>query len=1220
MKMKFKKGFALFYFLMLVFGFLTIFCGTVMAASPSAPATPLPEDGGYWDYFLQNETLSCIVVDPDGDTTNVTFFVGDTAIGTNTAVANNTRTYMDMGFTPSNYTTYYWHVTVNDSTTNVTGPTWVFKGAGKDKDIVQDGVVDQLDLDNFSENYLWSGTSGTIRADITNNGVVNYLDGSALTAGVGDIYKYSLYPPTSIALTGVNTTAVNLSWTTGTGTTVDKTIIKYSETNYSATPDTDFYSWKFENGTEIYNGTGNYYVHSGLSQGTKYYYAFWSYNETEASHYLMYSSDEIYDITFGIEDPELPTSVAVDPGMNQINLSWTAGVGTTDQDRCVIYYDTVNHTSWTTANGTLIANVTGEYYLHSALDYDETYYYALFSYNSTYSLLSTDCALINSTTLDYPVDNVATFTAAATNSSSIAFTFTLPTGADAIYIEYYIDTAPAGWDVGDGDLFYNGSTSPQHHNDLNANRGYWYKAWGWNETYGLYSLIGALRFARTESSSVTKILIGDNYHDIVKTDKTDRTEWADHIYPNNWYSSLTSKLTTWFNAQPSKYRTTPFTYSYWLTDLMKFYDPYIEAPYSWWHKYLETSLFGEPEYAYLDEYPNKVASYATHIISDMQAASVEFTYATDISGGITGIGFYFIGDTDVQEGQVAFNRPFRGDDDYNAISGFPVDYSKSPSRPGLEISDVTISPTRDYIHLQINDQPMPAGVFVQDGYDEYYNQNCFFYWDILSTPVIIDNEPIRIEILFDAVGKEEYYFLFTTAEDIDDDGSTGMYFSVGNDAINNYNSESVDGIFDTNRDVNYFFTYNPNLHYSAESGGESLTDSDQLIITPDSVGLYETTNIIYFLTSTEYMTNFTVFAPSNATSAVYTKYLELDRGNVFFTPTEAGIYTVKLTRNAVETCIESFQVLDQSPHGYVYATDNPAIVNQLNTFHVYYDIPDYAAVMRLEKLDGTVVTQWTVPNNRTTNLYSFSYQVSTSGKYFLKLYQQRTYDEQMITSYVFYVKDREYATTIEPSTLNPYLKAPMTFTVTSNIVGVSGMNLNFYAVAAGSRKMYSIPVGDTYISEVDFTPTRYTGQWDVKFEMFIVNVGTFQLSNVSMIANEQTVAPPVEEDDIVVNVPDLISLVGPALGISDPMFRIIIGVVIVLLIMFLPLVVAWKLNFKYADMILTNPMVYSVTAIIGSLISFALGLFDLWIFVLIFIVALTFLIRAWRGQGSPSAE
>jgi hypothetical protein len=394
-----------------------------------------------------------------------------------------------------------------------------------------------------------------------------------------------------------------------------------------------------------------------------------------------------------------------------------------------------------------------------------------------------------------------------------------------------------------------------------------------------------------------------------------------------------------------------------------------------------------------------------------------------------------------------------------------------------------------------------------------------------------------------------------------------------------------------------------------------------LIVTPHSLGKYETVNIIYFLTSTEYITNFTIFAPSNATAPVYAKYLELDRGNIFYTPTESGIYTVKLTRNEVETIQATFQVLAQTPHGYVFASVNPAIINQMVTFNVYYDISDYAAILRMEKIDGTVVTQWTIPNNRSTNLYTFTYQVTTSGKFYLKLYQQRTYDEQMITSYDFYVKEREYATSIEPSSYNPTFNEPMTFVVTSNIVGVSGMNLNFYVVAAGSQKKYSIPIGDAYVSTVSFTPVKWTGRYDVKLEMFVINLATFVLSNATIIVKEAIVViPPDEEVTPTLNIPSLISQAGPALGISDPMFRIIIGVIIVLFVMLAPLLIAWKMQFKYADKIITNPMVYSVTAIIGSLISYALDLFPLWIFILIFVVAITFLIRAWRGSSSQSTE
>lgn len=1202
---------------MLVSGLLTVFSPSVLATAPGTPADPLPANGGYWDYFIQNTTLSCNVTDPDGGTLTVTFFVDSTAVGTNLLVANDTRTYMNMGFLPTNYTTYYWHVTVDDGVTNVTGPTWMFKCAAKNGDIIQDGVVDSLDTNQIQANYSETGTPGWIRSDINNDGFVNSVDVSLLLTLYGNIYSSSLYPPTAVNATAVNTTAVNLSWTKGTGTTVDKTIVMSSSINFSSSPGGGFQGWTINNGTEIYNGTGTYYVNT-VAQGSTTYYAFWTYNASERTYYPAYMSDVIRDVTTGYNDPAQPTGITVTGGYaapplpyTTLNVSWTAGTGITEPTSTVLYYDTVNHTTWLPGNGILLANTTNTSALLSGtFGYGVTMYFGIFSYNFTLNTYSAGYSF-DATTPTCVVADIATFAATKYNTSAIDLSFVLPAGADAIYIEWAYDNPIIPWTIGDGYLAYNGTTSPHRETGLNSNRGYWYMSWGYNATYNIYSVIGNAKFARTDPSAIDRLLIGENYHDVVKTGSSSAMnfEWVNHIYPSGWYNlfftSTTGLFDVWYLVQSSQFKSQN-SHDKMLNILKQDYAEHVYTPYNWWSYWLDSpsTKLGNPDTTHFGESPNKVGKYAWHVISDLQSSEIEIKYDKNISGGIVGIGFFMF-----EAGQfVRASTPF-----YTPHAGFFPDYSSMPSPPNKNFEDVRSMVLATGIHLQINNQVMPMGILCQNGFDEYYGHDQFLYFDLQTHPIIIDNEKLLIELLVDSQGRDRDYAFLTTPTDIDDDGDKSIYFSVGNDAINNFNSEGLDGILDSNRDFNYFFIYNPNLH---EGGGTSpLTVTDKIIVTPNSLGKYETTNIIYFLASTSYTTNLSIYAPSNLTSPVATYYLEVDRGNVFFTPTEDGVYTVTLTRNSVITATEIFQVLSQTPHGYVYSNANPAITNQLVTIKAYYDIADYPAAVRLETETGVLVTQWSI--NASASPYTFSYQVVTPGKYYIKMYQIRTYDEQMITQYLFYVKDREYVTSIVPSSYSPHINEATTVTVTSNIVGVGGMNLNYYVTNLGSAKKRIDTIGDKFITTIAFTPTTWTGQWDLKLELYIANVGTYVLSNASItVQTAVPVTPPPPSGTPTINVPNIISMAGPALGISDPMFRLIIGSFIVLIVMLLPLIIAWKAKLKYADRIITNPMVYSVTAIIGSLISYALGLFDLWVFVLIFIVALTFFIRAWRGQSS----
>jgi hypothetical protein len=71
--------------------------------------------------------------------------------------------------------------------------------------------------------------------------------------------------PTAGLLTPINSTTINLSWTLGTGR--NTTIIRRSTTGSPTTP---------QDGTEIYNSTGNYTI-TTTTIGLTYYYRAWSY-------------------------------------------------------------------------------------------------------------------------------------------------------------------------------------------------------------------------------------------------------------------------------------------------------------------------------------------------------------------------------------------------------------------------------------------------------------------------------------------------------------------------------------------------------------------------------------------------------------------------------------------------------------------------------------------------------------------------------------------------------------------------------------------------------------------------------------------------------------------------------------------------------------------------------------------------------------------------------
>ena len=95
--------------------------------------------------------------------------------------------------------------------------------------------------------------------------------------------------PTSLTFTFINNTAINLSWTKGTG--ANNTVIIWKTTGMP----TDI-----SDGTIVYNSTGNYYI-TNISTGTNYYFRTWSfsyYNFAPSPSYSQFS-DNYTDFTTG---------------------------------------------------------------------------------------------------------------------------------------------------------------------------------------------------------------------------------------------------------------------------------------------------------------------------------------------------------------------------------------------------------------------------------------------------------------------------------------------------------------------------------------------------------------------------------------------------------------------------------------------------------------------------------------------------------------------------------------------------------------------------------------------------------------------------------------------------------------------------------------------------------------------------------------------------------
>jgi hypothetical protein len=127
------------------------------------------------------------------------------------------------------------------------------------------------------------------------------------------------------------------------------------------------------NGTKIANVTSPY-THTGLRNGTTYYYvvtAVNSYGESPASIQVSATPSAT-----GIP-PIVPTGLNAIPGNAQVTISWNSVPNATSYN---IYWS--NYSGVSKGMGTKIANITNSYYTHRGLTNGTTYYYVVTAVNS----------------------------------------------------------------------------------------------------------------------------------------------------------------------------------------------------------------------------------------------------------------------------------------------------------------------------------------------------------------------------------------------------------------------------------------------------------------------------------------------------------------------------------------------------------------------------------------------------------------------------------------------------------------------------------------------------------------------------------------------------------------------------------------------------------------------------------------------------------------------
>jgi len=186
--------------------------------------------------------LNITITDPQGADMNVTWYSNYSGewqqLGYNSSCASGSTQRLRATWANTSLTTYYWNVSVNDSTGHWTNETYHFTTAS----------------------YSWGSWSTWWQ------------------------FNYSCCCPTSFSASTWNRTAINLSWS-NCDDGFDASVVTVNESGWASYPINP------SNGTEIYNGTNQTYNHTNLYNSTTYYYTIWGWNNTAQNYSLSNGTD-----------------------------------------------------------------------------------------------------------------------------------------------------------------------------------------------------------------------------------------------------------------------------------------------------------------------------------------------------------------------------------------------------------------------------------------------------------------------------------------------------------------------------------------------------------------------------------------------------------------------------------------------------------------------------------------------------------------------------------------------------------------------------------------------------------------------------------------------------------------------------------------------------------------------------------------------------------------
>ena len=273
---------------------------------------------------------------------------------------------------------------------------------------------------------------------------------------------------------------IDLSWTKGWG--ADYTYIEAKLNSYP-TGRTD--------GTNIYNGTGTSYSHTGLNPNEHWFYSAWSWNTTDSDWSYTNLSADTTTLANTAPSYGTPSPTNGSTGQNP-TLTWSIPISDINGDT---FNWTIQCSNGQSNNANSASNGTKTLSL-SGLAYNTTFTVWV---NTTDGYDWTRAWYQLTTRSEYATSPPSSFTATDYNRTRIDLSWTNGANADYTYIEAKLGSYPSSRT--DGTNIYNGTGTNYSNTGLNPNEHWFYTAWAWNATDSVWSVSYAQANATTTTNT-----------------------------------------------------------------------------------------------------------------------------------------------------------------------------------------------------------------------------------------------------------------------------------------------------------------------------------------------------------------------------------------------------------------------------------------------------------------------------------------------------------------------------------------------------------------------------------------------------------------------------------------------------------------------------------------------------------------------------------------------